>query len=104
MLKRAKELDPAAVWARMVLAQQYMLMKRHAAAIRELEAAAELEPKAEIYVNLAECFFSTDEKDKAFEAIDKAIKLDHNQRKTFRSDIEREQRYQRWQNRKGNVQ
>ena len=101
MMKRAQELDPASVSAPMALSGQHMLMKRYLAAIRSLERAIELEPRAEPYANLAHCYLALGESEKALEAIDMAIKLDHNQRKAFRSILKREQRHQQWQQRKG---
>ncbi len=101
MMKKAEELDPAAVEAPMALSGQYMVMKRYPAAIRSLERAIELEPRAEPYANLAHCYLAMDEKEKAFEAIDMAIKLDHNQRKAFGAILKRERRHQEWQQRKG---
>ena len=97
MMKKAEELDPAAVEVPMALSGQYMVMKRFPAAVRSLQRAIELEPRAEPYANLARCYLAMDEKEKAFEAIDMAIKLDHNQRKAFRAILKKERRHQEWQ-------
>ena len=97
LLKKAQELDPASVAAKIGLAGQYMLQKRWSAAERELEDAAELETRAEIYANLAQIHLATGDKERALAAIDTAIKLDHNQRKAFRSLTDHELRLRRRQ-------
>lgn len=105
LLKRAQEMDPASISAKVGLASQYMFMKRYPAAIRELNAAAELEPRAEVYANLAQCYLATGNKDAAFEAIQTAIQLDHTQRKKFSSLIQKENRLKKWREKqKGNTE
>lgn len=99
MLKKAQELDPASVSAKIGLAGQYMLQKRWSAAERELQAAAVLETRAEIYANLAQIYLATGDKERALAAIDTAIKLDHNQRKAFRSLTDHEMRLRNRQER-----
>ena len=96
MMKRAEVLDPASVSVPLILGGQYMLMKRYPAAIRSFERAIELEPRAEPYANLARCYLAQDQTEDAFAAIDKAIKLNHNQRRAFRSILMRERRHQKW--------
>ena len=97
LLKKAQSLDPSSVAIKVSLAGQYILQKRWTSAERELKEAADLEPRAEVYANLAQVYLGMDKQDEAMTAIDTAIKLDHNQRKAFRSITDREFRVRRWQ-------
>ncbi|MEM1182822.1 MAG: tetratricopeptide repeat protein, partial [Acidobacteriota bacterium] len=95
LLRRAAEMDPADVGVPIAEGGHFFLLKRHSAAIRAYERAAELEMRSEIFANLARVYLQSGDRDKAIEAIETAITLDNTQRKTFGDTLREEKRRRR---------
>ncbi|MEM1207038.1 MAG: hypothetical protein AAGN66_27640 [Acidobacteriota bacterium] len=92
VLRQAAELDPGEVGIPMARAGQFLLMRRHAAAVRAYEEGIALEPRAELYANLARAHLDEGSRDLARQAIETAVLLDHNQYRHFRKFLEEERR------------
>ena len=94
LLRRAGDMDPAEVAVPMAEGGHYFLLQRYDAAVRAYRRAAALEMRSEAYANLARVYLQRGERRAALAAIDRAIALDHTQRRVFR-DVLRQERQRR---------
>ncbi|MEM8997818.1 MAG: hypothetical protein AAGF23_23755, partial [Acidobacteriota bacterium] len=92
LLRRAAEMDPAEVGVPIAEGGHFLLLKRHGAAVRSYERAAELEMRSEVFANLARVYLQTGDRDLAIESMETAIVLDHTQRKVFGKTLRDEKR------------
>jgi len=76
LLRRAERLDPAKVGIPLARGSQYLLKGSEGAAARAYERALELEPRAEIYLNLGRARLRLGEEDSAEAALRRAVAID----------------------------
>ncbi len=75
-LRRARELDTLEVGVPMALGSHYLLLGNAAAAIEWYEKAIDLEPRPNLYFNLARALLMAERSSEAFEHLDSAVRLD----------------------------
>lgn len=76
LLREAAERQPALIDIPVARSWQYLLLGRPRAAVRTLEEALALEPRARVYANLGEAYLKADRPRDAAEALDRALVLD----------------------------
>ncbi|MEL7061816.1 MAG: hypothetical protein AAGN46_17450, partial [Acidobacteriota bacterium] len=85
ILRQAEEMNPTAVGVPIARGGQYYLLRRYAAAERAYRAALELEPRGEIWANLARTHLAAGDREAAHAAAERAMVLDHNQQRFLSS-------------------
>lgn len=86
-LRRIAPQAPVNVGIPVARGGQYLLLGRPRAAVRAYREALELEPRAEIYVNLGRALRQIGEHEEARECFQKAMILDHNLADTLNDEL-----------------
>lgn len=87
LLDRARRLDPIDAKIPIARGAIHRLAGRDQAALRAYREAAELEPRAEIYANIARIELDLGNRDAALEAMRLAVLLDHTMSREFRNHL-----------------
>lgn len=92
LLREAAERQPALIDIPVARSWQYLLLGRPQAAVRTLEEALALEPRARVYANLGEAYLKADRPRDAAEAFDRALVLDPRLRGEIEPQLKRARR------------
>ncbi len=92
LLREAAERHPALIDVPVARSWQYLMLGRPQAAVRTLEEAVKLEPRARVYANLGQAYLQADRPRDAVEAFERALVLDPRLRDELQPQLARARR------------